>query len=192
MADQKTLKIADFKSKLVGGGARSNLFSVNLSGVVGGAGWDAEEFSFLCKAAQLPASNIGPIDVPFRGRVLKVAGDRTFEPWTVTVINDTNFKIRNAFEKWMNEINSLANNSGKTNLSDYVKPATVQQLDRSDAGGTGKVIREYNFIDMFPTNVSAIDLSYDNTDSIEEFTVEFQFQYFEIKKGADGKGDDIS
>lgn len=191
MADQKSLRIGDFKEKLAGGGARANLFSVDLGSIVGGGAWDSEEFAFLCKAAQLPASNVGPIDVPFRGRILKVAGDRTFDPWTVTVINDTSFKMRNAFEKWMQEINSLENNSGKTAVKDYVKDATVKQLSRLDANGTGKVIREYVFHDIFPTNISPIDLSYESSDTIEEFTVEFQVQWFEIKKGADGSGDDI-
>lgn len=190
MASQ-SLKISDFKTKLTGGGARSNLFTVVMDNVVGGGAWDGEEFSFLCKAAQLPASTVGPIEVPFRGRILKVAGDRTFEPWTVTVINDTNFKIRNALEKWMNTVNSLRDNSGKTSLADYVKDVKVQQLSRLDAGGTGKVIREYEFIDMFPTAISAIDLSYESTDTIEEYTVDFQYQYFKINRGADGSADDI-
>jgi hypothetical protein len=102
--------ITGFKSKLAGGGARSNLFEVQIPTLPASVtGWDAETFSFLCKTAALPASNIGSVDIPFRGRTLKVAGDRTFDPWTVTIINDENFKLRIAFEQWANQINKLEN-----------------------------------------------------------------------------------
>jgi hypothetical protein len=115
--------ITNFKSKLQGGGARPNLFEVNiptLPAAAGNADWDAETFQFLCKTAALPASNVTPIEVPFRGRVLKVAGDRTFDVWTVTVINDEDFKLRSAFELWMNGISKLDNNTGATNPSSYM------------------------------------------------------------------------
>jgi hypothetical protein len=167
------LGVDDFKSKLVGGGARPNLFkaTVNFPAYAGG---DVELTSFLVKAAQLPASVISTVTVPFRGRQLQIAGDRTFEPWTITIINDTDFKIRNAFEKWMNGINQHANNTGLTNPVDYQADMSVAQLDKA-----GNEVKVYNFRGTFPTNVSAIELSYDSTDTIEEFTVELQVQYWE-------------
>ena len=158
----------------------------------------------FCKSAQLPASNVAAIEIPFRGRTLKVAGDRTFDTWTVTIINDEDFKIRHAFEAWMNLLSKLDNATGAVNPTSYMRNATVHQLGRSDklegtkvrdkvdsagpgggssGSGDSTVLRTYNFIDIFPTNVSAIDLSYDTSDTIEEFTVEFQVQYFEMVGG---------
>lgn len=167
------LGIEDFKSKLRGGGARPNLFkaTVNFPGYAGG---DVELTSFLCKTAQLPASVIANLDVPFRGRQLKIAGDRTFEPWTVTIINDTDFSIRNAMERWMNGINAHSANTGLTNPVDYQADLVVEQLDKDSS-----ILKTYNFRGCFPTNVSAIDVSYETNDAIEEFTVEFQVQYWE-------------
>ena len=181
--------IQDFKSTLIGGGARPNLFEVILPNTFPGAseeGYDTEQFSVLCKAAQLPASNIASIDVPFRGRVFKVAGDRTFDTWTVTVINDTDFNIRSAMERWMQTIGQYADGSGATDPADYQIDAVVKQFSRlpSTTGNnvaTGQgldVAKQYRFYGLFPTNISAIDVSYDNTDTIEEFTVEFQVQYW--------------
>ena len=191
--------ITDFKTALQGGGARPNLFEVdipNIPAVAEGIDWDADTFKFLCKAAALPASNVAPIDVPFRGRILKVAGDRTFDTWTVTVINDEDFKLRSAFELWMNGISKLDNNTGATQPSSYMANAIVHQLGRgadkgrhsttnSDiAGGTAiKPLRTYMFRDIFPTNISQIDLSYDTGDTIEEYTVEFQVQYWTAGSG---------
>ena len=141
----------------------------------------------MCKAAALPASNIANIDVPFRGRIFKVAGDRTFEPWTVTIINDENFKIRNAMEEWMDIMSKLDNNLGATDPNAYMTNANVFQLGRGstksskDSEGTDNaVLKQYKFIDIFPTSISAIDLSYDSSDAIEEFTVDFQVQTFEL------------
>ena len=167
------LGVDDFKSKLRGGGARPNLFkaTINFPGYAGG---DVELTSFLCKAAQLPASQMAVFDVPFRGRQLKVAGDRTFEPWTVTIINDTDFGTRNAMERWMNGINGHSANTGLVNPVDYQADLIVEQLDRD-----GKSIKTYNFRGCFPTLVSAIDVNYESNDQIEEFTVEFQVQYWE-------------
>lgn len=174
-------RVQDFKAKMTGGGARPNLFEVALS-FPDDVSIDNEILDtsrFLVKAAALPGSNIAPIDVPFRGRVIKVAGDRTFDSWTVTVINDTNFNIRSAFEKWMNAINRLSDNTGITNPIDYQANATVFQLDRN-----GDTLRAYTFYDLFPTNISPIDLSYDSSDTIEEFTVEMQVQWWEAIKGS--------
>ena len=191
-------KISDFKTRLAGGGARPNLFEVNIpsfpdAALASGAVWDNTEakadFRFLCKAAALPASNNGVIDVPFRGRILKVAGDRTFDTWTVTVINDEDFIIRTQFEHWMNGINKLTNNSGATNPGSYMRDAHVSQLGRgqqanattNNASGDDQTpLRTYTFKDIFPTNISQIDLSYDTGDTIEEFTVEFQVNYFTV------------
>ena len=176
--------IQDFKSTLIGGGSRPNLFQVDLTDMPG-EGIDAEKMSVLCKAASLPASNIAPIEVPFRGRIFKVAGDRTFDTWTLTVINDTDFAIRNSFESWMQVIAQMADASGDTNPEDYQRTAVVKQFTRQasalgDVTGAGlEVSKQYKFHGIFPTNISAIDLSYDTGDTIEEFTVELQVQYFE-------------
>ena len=177
-------KLSDFKGILVGGGSRANLFRVKLENIPGGIDWPAETFTYLCKAAQLPASNIASIDVPFRGRIFKVAGDRTFDTWTVTIINDVGMNIRKAMEDWMQLIAQYEMASGETNPADYMETATVTHLTRrssglSETGGNGlKKDQEYKFYDIFPTNISAIDLSYDSTDTIEEFTVEFQVNYW--------------
>ena len=167
------LGVDDFKSKLRGGGARPNLFkaTVNFPAYAGG---DVELTSFLCKAAQLPASVMNVIEVPFRGRQLKIAGDRTFETWTVTVLNDTDFNVRNAMERWMNGINSHNENTGLSNPVDYQADAIVEQLNKA-----GEATKEYNFRGIFPTNMSEIEVSYDSENTIEEFTVEFQVQYWE-------------
>ena len=205
MAESPSIKtISNFKSVLKGGGARPNLFEVQIPEFPAYVTKDAEtlkDLTFLCEAAQLPASNVAPIDVPFRGRTLKVAGDRTFETWTITIINDEDFKIRHAMEMWMNGIAKLENYTGATNPTTYMRDAYVYQLGRGGkgkettdavpnagsgkvgAGTKGNVLRSYRFYDVFPTNISAIDLAYDTTDTIEEFTVELQVQYFEIGAG---------
>ena len=191
--------IDSFKSKLVGGGARPNLFEVLLNFPTGTKG-DTSDFDekarFLVKAANLPASNITPIDVPFRGRNLKIAGDRTFDVWTITVINDTDFAIRNAMERWMNGMNNLPNATGETTPNDYQTDAYVYQLGRNGIAaanstqGTAQldgpkngdkvpVLKAYKFHGIFPTNISAIELSYDQPDTIEEFTVDLQVQWWD-------------
>ena len=172
--------ISNFKSKLTGGGARANLFEVVLT-FPDAAQPDQdvlEKARFLVKGANLPASNVAQIEVPFRGRVLKIAGDRTFDSWTVTVINDTDFAIRSAFERWSNTINRLSDNTGLTNPADYQADAYVYQLDRD-----GTTLRSYRFFDTFPTQVGPIELSYD-AQGIQEFTVELQVQYWEAIKGS--------
>jgi len=172
--------ISDFKSRLSGGGARPNLFEVELAfpDAVAINNDVLQKARFLVKAAALPASTIAPIDVPFRGRILKIAGDRTFETWTITVINDTDFSLRSAFEKWMNTINKMSDATGVVDPEAYQKDATVKQLDRD-----GSVLRSYKFWDIFPTNISTIDLSYETTDTLEEFTVELQVQWWEAYRG---------
>ena len=195
MATTKTL--SQFKNRLAGGGARPNLFEVSIPtfpSAVGrrvwrsGSGREGGTFKFLAKAAQLPASTIAEVPVPFRGRILKVAGDRTFDTWTVTIINDEDFQLRTAFAQWMNTMSKLNDATGVTNPSSYMTDAYVVQLgrgrraaaDRNRTGGRSAELRNYKFFDIFPTEVSAIELSYDSTDIIEEFTVTFQVQYFTI------------
>jgi hypothetical protein len=167
------LGVDDFKSKLRGGGARPNLFkaTINFPGYANG---DVELTSFLCEAAQLPGSIMGSIIIPFRGRQLKIAGDRTFDSWTPTIINDTDFNVRNAMERWMNGMNSHQTNSGLTAPVDYQADLIVEQLDKDET-----ILKTYNFRGCFPTNVSPIDLSYGDNDNIERFQVEFQVQYWE-------------
>ena len=167
------LGVDDFKSKLRGGGARPNMFKATLN-FPAYAGGDVELTSFLCKAAQLPQSTTSSFPVPFRGRELKVAGDRTFVDWTVTIINDTNFAVRDAFERWMNGINAHAANTGLTNPIDYQADLIVDQLDRDES-----VIKRYTFRGAFPTEVGSIALDYDVRDQIETFDVTFAYQYWE-------------
>ena len=184
-------RITDFKSKLVGGGARPNLFEVELAfpEEIAIDNDVKEKARFLVKAAALPASNITPIDVNFRGRILKIAGDRTFDTWTITVINDTDFAIRSAFEKWMNSINRLSDATGTNNPADYQEDAYVHQLDRD-----GSTLRTYRFYDVFPTQITQVDLSYETVDTIQEFTVELQVLYYESIKGvgANAGGESIT
>ena len=183
-------KITDFKSKLSGGGARSNLFEVVLSfpDIAPADVTVLDKSRFLVESAALPSSAITPLDVAFRGRTLKVAGDRTFESWTITVINDTDFSIRSAFENWMNKINRLSDNTGVTNPALYHADAFVYQLDRD-----GSTLRAYHFYDIFPTNISAIQLAYEN-DAIQRFTVEMQILWWEAVKGnsSSAGGEDIN
>ena len=167
------LGVDDFKSKLTGGGARANMFKVTCN-FPGYAQGDVELTSFLCKGAQLPASIIAPITVPFRGRQLQIAGDRSFEPWTITVLNDADFVIRDSFERWMNGINQHNNNEGFTDPVEYQADMIVEQLRRD-----GTVAKRYDFRGTWPTNVSEIDVNYDSENTIEEFTVELQVQYWE-------------
>jgi len=183
-------KITDFKSKLSGGGARSNLFEVVLSfpDIAPADVTVLDKSRFLVESAALPGSVITSLDVAFRGRTLKVAGDRTFESWTVTIINDTDFSIRSAFENWMNKINRLSDNTGVTNPALYHADAFVYQLDRD-----GSTLRAYHFYDLFPTSISAIQLAYE-TDAIQEFTVEMQVLWWEAVKGnsPSAGGEDIN
>ena len=194
----KDRTIEDFKGRLIGGAARPNLFEVELAfpSYVRANTETLRNSRFLVKAANLPASNINVIDVPFRGRNLKIAGDRTFDVWTITVINDTSFDIRNAFEEWMNGINKHDNATGVINTAQYQKDALVYQLGRNtqastnglpsniksglpSGGATYPVLKKYVFHGVFPTNVSAIELSYDSSDTIEEFTVDLQVQWWD-------------
>ena len=186
----------DFKNRISGGGARPNLFECELNfpdAALGGGTLNdiSDKTRFLVKAAQLPASTINVIDIPFRGRNLKIAGDRTFDPWTITVINDIDFTVRNAFERWMNYTNKHEDNSGELDPGLYQKDMKVYQLGKAgmndmSTNGDMKVLKAYQFYGTFPTSISAIDLSYDQADTIEEFTVDLQVQWWDALK-TDGK-----
>jgi len=158
-----------------GGGARGNQFQVTMPfpgySTVGG---ETRVMSFLCKATNLPGQTLGEIAVPFRGRQLYIAGDRTFETWTTTIMNDTDFLIRNAMERWMNGINALSDNSGLENPSDYQVDCFVDQLDRA-----GQTIKSYTFRGIYPQTIANIELAYDGNDAVEEFEVTYRYQYFE-------------
>ena len=201
MAETKTL--SQFKSRLAGGGARPNLFEVSIpsfpSSIIDAwnSGDDGENgtFKFLCESAALPASNVANIDVPFRGRMLKVAGDRTFDTWTVRIINDEDFRLRTAFERWANVLSKLDDATGVTNPSSYMTDAYVQQLGRgatafagTNSGGQSSVLRTYKFFDIFPTTISEIALDYSSTDEIEKFEVTFQVQYFTVGNALESNG----
>jgi hypothetical protein len=173
--------IADFKAQMIGGGARPNQFRVELTfpsyvtlGVVAG-----QRAQFLCKAAQLPASTIETIPVLYRGRPVQFAGERTFAPWTVTIYNDTTFGIRNALEQWQSGIQNYNTTLGRTNPTDYQVDMSVHQLDRN-----GAIIKSYKFVDAFPTNVSAVGLDYEQQNAIEQFDVEFTYNFFTSNTGA--------
>lgn len=132
--------------------------------------------TFLVKAANLPASTIGVVDVPYRGRVLKIAGDRTFEPWTITVLNDEAFRLRSKFEAWASRIQDMQQNlQHYDNIADYQQNAIVRQYTRQ-----GEVSRSYEFHAIWPSNISAIDLAWDSNDTPEEYTVEFQVQFWQV------------
>jgi len=168
--------IDDFKANLLGGGARANQFRVTINPPTGiSIGLLSRRTSFMVKSSSLPAMTLGEIPISFRGRQIFIAGDRTFgETWSTTFINDTDFMIRNAMERWSNGINDLANNTGVIDPADYQTDLTVEQLDRDD-----RVLKSYIFRSAWPTTVGSIELSYDTTDAIEEFEVTWRYQHFE-------------
>ena len=189
--------IVDFRSRMKGGGARSNLFEVQMPfpNFAEANTETLNDIPFLVKAAEIPASTIGNIPVPFRGRVLPIAGDRTFAPWTVTIINDTNFRLRDVMERWSDGINDIQTAQGATNPEDYQTTATVLQLSRGPVKGLDRkvnsgeeipVLRMYDFIGIYPNDISAIPLDHGATDTIEEFQVTFNYLYYEVRGVKDG------
>ena len=191
--------IVDFRSRLKGGGTRANLFEVQMAFPdylsVSDESETLNDLPFLVKAAEIPASNIGNIPVPFRGRVLPIAGDRTFDPWTVTIINDTNFRLRDVMERWSDGINDIQTAQGTIDPETYQQTAKVLQLSRgksSDKKITSAanipVLREYDFIGIYPNVVSSIPLDHGATDQIEEFQVTFNYLYYEVRGKDDGTG----
>ena len=168
--------IEDFKAVLQGGGVRPTMFEVELTfpeTVVSDPNLSTNEGIFLIKAAQLPASNVGLIEVPFRGRKLKVSGDRSFEDWAVSVTNDVSFGLRKAFEEWSERIQNHNYALGSNSLNDYFASAIVRQLDRD-----GQQLRAYRFEGIWPQAVDAIELDFDSTDTVEEYGVTFAVQYW--------------
>ena len=168
--------IDDFKANLIGGGARANQFRVTITPPPGIAiGLDVRRASFLVTASNLPASTLGEIPVPFRGRNIYIAGDRPApEPWTVTFYNDTDFMVRNAMERWHNGINDFANNTGVVNAADYQTDLFVEQLDRDDT-----ILKTYIFRSALPTSIGTIDLTTAETTEIDSFEVTWRSQHFE-------------
>jgi hypothetical protein len=176
MATERSIfNVDQFKTAMVGGGARANQFFValNFPSYVATGSAAAAQGSFLCSAASLPGSVVAPTIVQYRGREVKFAGERTFAPWSVTIMNDASFIIRNSFEKWMDGMNGLQNNNGRTNPRDYQKPMYVTQLDRNN-----QPLKNYEIIDAFPIDMSDITLNYGDNDTIETYTVTFQYQYY--------------
>ena len=172
----------------IGQGVKPNMFIVDIAfpSQVAGADGDADMINLLCKSAALPASNLGVIEVPFRGRTVKIAGDRTFDTWTATFVNDKEMKIRAYFEQWLATINSHETNNAQlftpSDTDGYTRLLKVKQLEKN-ASESGEVLRQYNLYYAFPTTVSQIDLAYDSNDQIEEFTVEFQYSYWKVVTG---------
>ena len=158
--------IDEFKAQLIGGGPRPNRFRVFIPR-------SGNRIEFLCKAAAIPAATVGVVEQQFRGHTLKLAGDRTFEPWTVTIINDVEFSSRSALEAWQTDIQELDSGEGITSLDYLVDRAFVEQLNKDDT-----VLARYEFFNMFPTSIGAIDLSYETVDALETFDVEFQYSHW--------------
>jgi len=178
--------ITEFRSRMTGGGARSNLFEVEIKfpdGLAINESLVSDKTPFLVKAAEIPASNLGNIPVPYRGRVLPIAGDRTFDPWTVTVINDTDFLIRDAMERWSNSINDIQTAQGTINPEDYQTSARVFQKTREGLGPDSDEVdlRIYKFEGIYPNVVSSIPLDFGATDQIEEFQVTFNYLFWETE-----------
>ena len=180
-----TSKVSTFLTK-VSQGVRPNMFQVDINFPEGDLGdADKELASFMCKSANLPSSNVGVIEVPFRGRSVKIAGDRTFDNWSATFINDKEMKSRAYFEQWLNQINThKANTSAIQDPTAYGRSIVIRQLEKDDAAG-GKELRSYKLWYGFPISTSAIDLAYDSNDQIEEFSVEFQYSYWTVGDDSD-------
>ena len=168
-------RIDDFKANLIGGGARANQFRVTITPPPGIAiGLDVRRSSFLAKASNLPGQTLGEIAIPFRGRNIYIAGDREFETWTTTFINDTDVMVRNAMERWMNGINDTVENTGVSSPAEYTADLFVEQLDRDDT-----ILKSYIFRNAYPLTTAQIDVAADTTNTIEEFEVTWRYQHFE-------------
>ena len=183
MAETKALGVLEFQSRIKGA-VRPNLFSVSHnfpSGIIAADGLE----TFVCKSAALPASTVGTVELPFRGRVIKVPGDRTFESWTGTFYMDDAFELRGAYEKWIELTNTVDANTASAGMGDVLEDIVVTQMDKFNGSATQfKDIRQYKLVKAFPVSVSQVSLAYDNNDSYEEFDVEFAYQYFETGIGS--------
>ena len=165
-------------------GVRPNMFQVDIT-FPGTVEADQTLVSYMCKSAALPASNIGVIEVPFRGRTVKIAGDRTFDNWSATFINDKEMKSRAYFEQWLNQINTHKANTGEIqDPTAYGRSIVIRQLEK-DNSPAGSELRSYKLWYGFPISTSAIDLAYDSNDQIEEFSVEFQYSYWTVGDDSD-------
>ena len=165
-------------------GVRPNMFQVDIT-FPGTVEADQTLVSYMCKSAALPASNIGVIEVPFRGRTVKIAGDRTFDNWSATFINDKEMKSRSYFEQWLNQINTHKANTGDIqDPTAYGRSVVISQLEK-DNSPAGSELRSYKLWYAFPISTSAIDLAYDSNDQIEEFSVEFQYSYWTVGDDSD-------
>ena len=173
------MKLSEFQTRIKGG-VRPNLYKVNFDFPTESNKVAADTVSYLCKSAAIPASTVGTVELPFRGRVIKVPGDRTFESWTATFYNDIDWKLRNAFEEWVDLTNEKDENNASKAVGDVFKDITVEQLDKFKTDSV-TAIATYNLINAFPVSVSQISLAYDNNDSYEEFDVEFAYSYFTTK-----------
>ena len=165
-------------------GVRPNMFQVDIS-FPDTVDADGSLVSYMCKSAVLPAANIGVIEVPFRGRTVKIAGDRTFDNWSATFINDKEMKSRAYFESWLNQINShKANTANEIDPTSYGRSVVIRQLEKNNSVN-GDELRSYKLWYAFPISTSAIDLAYDSNDQIEEFSVEFQYSYWTVGDDSD-------
>lgn len=176
--------INDIRSQLTFGGARGTLFQVQIQNPVNAAA--TLKIPFQCRAASIPEHQLGTIMVPYFGRMLKLAGDRQFQPWQVTVINDEDFKIRNGIEEWSNRINKLQGNIRDLPGSEaalYKSQAQVVQYSK-----TGERIREYQFSGIWPSMITPIQLDWGAQDTIQEFMVVFEYDWFEVNGGTTGNG----
>lgn len=190
MAERSIFNVDQFKAAMIGGGARANQFFVGLSfpSYVSVGALASAQAAFLCSGASLPGSVVAPTIVQYRGREVKFAGERTFAPWTITVMNDVSFNIRNQLEKWMDGMNGLQNNNGYTNPLQYQTNLNVTQLDRNN-----NPLKSYKIVGAFPIDLSDIALSYGDNDTIETYTVTFQYQHYEtILDGALSAGNVIN
>ena len=182
MAETKALGVLEFQTRIKGA-VRPNLFSVTHNFPTGIIAEDGLE-TFMCKSAALPASTVGTVELPFRGRVIKVPGDRTFESWTATFYMDDAFQLRGAYEKWIELTNTVDANTASVPMESVLQDIDVTQMDKFNGSATKfKDIRQYKLVKGFPVSVSQVSLAYDNNDSYEEFDVEFAYQYFETSIG---------
>ena len=189
--EAKTLGLLTFQ-QASRGGVRPNLFQVEHNWPTGGTtlveptldGLSDKPVMYMCKSAALPATNVGTVELPFRGRVVKVPGDRTYETWTATFYNDDSFALRSAYEKWIAVTNGADTNTAETDIGDVFKSIKVSQLDKF-SGGANKleILRTYELVGAWPVSVGQIAVAYDNNDSYEEFDVEFAYQYHITKDG---------
>jgi hypothetical protein len=171
--------INSFKHRgLVYGGARPSLFNVFLS-VPQGIGIDnvsADKFRFVCRTAELPASQVSSFDIPYFGRKIKLAGDRTFSDWSVTVMNDEDFSVRSMFETWSNSLNRMVSNVRDPVVNNF--ELYKSDLEIVQYGKDGSILRSYQIVGAFPTDIGAISLDWDTQNSIETFTVNFAYDYW--------------